>query len=413
MKPRPANLTLSVYYFQKPGLGTPPGNDLIDRRRETGYRHHPGGATRMATQRQIDANRRNATLSTGPSEASKSRTRLNATKHGLASQLSTVETASGEFESRRARWEPEYQPVGEGANWALDQAVASSIRIEACGRSLDVLVVAERKRSALAWDQDRSVEAATTFARLTKDPILASRQLETSRAGVMLLLDAWFGLCQSLDAGEDWSETEASMALDLLGVSPHFRSRRMPIDPPEGVDAILFRNALVEDEIERLEALRDEVMAPLDEMDHEIAMTGDLALLSKPATLILRYEREAWKRYRDAMKELQAPAPVVEPTKGVAPALIVERPKGVERNEANSVVKRNEANRDDEEFLAERKSLLEESRKLLSQYADQSIPVALKEQSEWFDDLHRRLHGPSSTSRRPIPGNFVPIAAGG
>ena len=86
----------------------------------------------MATERQIEANRRNAKLSSGPSSLEgKSRSRLNATKHGLAGELADVEAGlSPEFLDRREKWAPEYQPVGEGANWALDQAVAASLRIE-------------------------------------------------------------------------------------------------------------------------------------------------------------------------------------------------------------------------------------------------------------------------------------------
>ena len=60
--------------------------------------------------------------------------------------------------------------------------------------------------------------AAAIFARLGKDPILASRQLQTTLAGVVLLMETWLLLVGLLEPGKDWSESERSKALDLLGV---------------------------------------------------------------------------------------------------------------------------------------------------------------------------------------------------
>ena len=84
-----------------------------------------------------------------------------------------------------------------------------------------------RQRATLAWDQDRGVEAARIFARLGREPVLASRQLQASRAGAELIVEAWSGLIAKLDTGEDWSEAEVTRALDLLGVD---------VRPPGGAD---------------------------------------------------------------------------------------------------------------------------------------------------------------------------------
>ena len=273
----------------------------------------------MATDRQIEANRRNSARSSGPtSEAGKARSRANSTKHGMAGESAVVEAGlSAEFAGRRARWAAEHQPVGEAGGWALDRAVAASLRIERCERALEELTGAGRERARLAWDQDRAIEAATIFGRLARDPVLASRQLEASLAGVELLVEAWVGLVATLQGGEDWSEAEASRALDLLGVAPDLRSGRSPIDGPEGSDPVAFRRTLALGEVDRLEELGETAMAPLDAMERRLAMRGDVALLSRPAKLVLRYERDAWRRYRESIREVQDPAtpPVV-----VAPA---------------------------------------------------------------------------------------------
>ena len=284
----------------------------------------------MATQRQIEANRRNGALGGPRTEAGKARSRVNATKHALAGESAAVEAGlSAEFRERRAKWAVEQRPDGEAAEWALDRAVAASLRIERCERAIDELVAETRARARLAWDQDRAVEAATAFGRLARDPILASRQLETTLAGAGLLVEAWLGLASTLRSGGDWSESEASRALDLLGVAADGRSGRSPVDAPEGSDPVGFRLGLALEEVERLEELCEQALGPLEEMERRRAMAGDVALLSKSARLVLRYERDAWRRYRESMKEVKAPAasPVAAPSPVVAgPPGARERP---------------------------------------------------------------------------------------
>jgi hypothetical protein len=283
----------------------------------------------MASQKQIDANSRNAKLSSGPSELGKSRSRLNATKHGLASQLAEVESKfSPEFEDRRARWAAEQNPRGEAGDFALDRVVAATFRIERCEHAIDDHITTVQQRARLTWDEDRATEAAILFGRLDRDPILASRQLQTTLAGVVLLMESWMLLLGALEPGRDWSESERSKALDLLGLDPGLRNGRMPIDAPEGADSADFRRTLALDELDRLETFRDQSLIPLDEMEQRHAMKGDVALLSKPAKLLLRYEREAWKHYNQSMKELKnpTPPPVIVPT-----PIIAQPPKPPEK----------------------------------------------------------------------------------
>ena len=367
----------------------------------------------MATERQIEANRRNAARSTGPtSEAGKARSRANAIKHGMAGASAMVEAGlSAEFEERRAKWAAEYSPAGEAGNWAMDRAVAASLRIERCERALDELTHNSRERARLAWDQDRAVEAATIFGRLARDPVLVPRQLETTLAGVKLLLESWLGLVEALDAPGGWSDVQGSTALDLLGVPAELRSGRTPIDGPEGAALAASRRALALEEIGRLEGLRDEAMIPLDDLDRRQAMSGDVALLSKPAKLVLRYERDAWRRHRESIREVQSSAPpsgVVPPSPAARPAPGPGRPARVE----GPGVRERTAAPPARSFAEERRALLEEAATAIPGLAGRFGPVDLDDEDAWLDDLERRLDDRYPAHESSLPGTFIPIAAG-
>jgi hypothetical protein len=341
----------------------------------------------MATEKQIQANIRNAARSTGPtSESGRSRSRLNSLKHGMACEALDVEAArSPEFEERRARWAAEQQPVGEAGNFALDRVVAATFRIEQCERAFDELITTTQQRAALAWDEDREVEAAAIFRRIDKDPVLASRQLQTTLAGVRMLINTWFALEEVLQAGRDWSESEAARALDLLGVATEPRSGRTMIDPFDGSDPIAFRQKLAQEEIERLEALRDEAMVPLDDLERRQAMAGASVLNSKPAKLLLRYERDAWKRYRESLKEVKAQAAPVE----VAPPAPVVAPSVPASSKKEKPTIRNKAAIEDAPNRLETFEMVGED--------------------AWLDQLDRRIE--ALPSGRPLVTERTQIAA--
>ena len=382
----------------------------------------------MATERQIEANRLNAARSTGPtSRAGKAKSRANATKHGLAGESAGVEAGfSAEFEERRSRWAAEREPVGEAAGWALDRAVAASLRIERCERAMEDLTAASRERARLAWDQDRAVEAATIAGRLARDPVLASRQLQASLAGVEILVEAWLGLAATLVDGKDWSESQASRALDLLGVAADLRSGRTLVDGPEGTDPVDYRRELVREEIERLEALGEEALAPLDEMDRRHALAGDVALLSRPARLVLRYERDSWRRYRESIRQVEAGAQAVAPP---SPPVVAPPPRSVAP--ASAVASRPEAReravaRPSPALEGELRALLAEVAPIRAEVTNRLDAMGLGHQVAWLDELERRIGAmpepaargrslplaeePRASGHRVAPGSARPLA---
>ena len=145
-----------------------------------------------------------------------------------------------------------------------------------------------------------------------------------------LLLEYWSRLLEALESPGGWSDSDASTALDLLAIPADLRSGWTPIDGPEGCDLAAFRRELVLEEIERLERLRDEALAPLDDLERRQAMTGDVALLSKQARLIQRYERDAWRRYRESIREVRPsasdPGPISKPVRSDTPSRPARQP---------------------------------------------------------------------------------------
>ena len=327
--------------------------------------------------------RANSLKSSGPK--STERTRLNATRHGLRSELPEVEAdRSPEFERRRAKWEPIFQPDGDDGDWALDRAVSASLRIERCERSVDQLCDDTAERARLTWAEDRAVEAATVFGRLDKDPTLASFQLQTTAAGAGLMVEAWLVLIGALDQ-RDWSEAERSKALDLLGIAHDQRGGRTLVDDPDAADPIASRRDLASEEVERLEALREEALVPLDQSARRRALTGDSALLSKPAKLLLRYERDAWRRYREAIKELKAPKPtaVALSSAVLPPPLVIEPPKPQPRPATPPKPSAEEQ---------ERRAVLAEAKQILARYGVKpTAPTVPDEDDAWLDTLEARI----------------------
>src|SRR5947209_7252923 len=88
----------------------------------------------MTTLRQIEANRRNATLSTGPkTPEGLEMAKRNALQHNLSGEgvVRTPEEADA-IAARLVEWRDGYWPTDAYDEWLLEQAVFHSVRIERC-----------------------------------------------------------------------------------------------------------------------------------------------------------------------------------------------------------------------------------------------------------------------------------------
>src|SRR5262249_27864740 len=102
-----------------------------------------------------------------------------------------------------------------------------------------------------------------------------------------------------LDQGQEWSDAQRKMALDLLGVPSEFRTAPTVFDPttaePSPTARIEHARSVVVAEIGRLERKLRDVLEPLDRLEREAAEDG-VRLESDPEIVRLAREESASHR---------------------------------------------------------------------------------------------------------------------
>src|SRR5829696_220427 len=124
----------------------------------------PKGAS-MASKKQIQANRQNALKSTGPkTPEGKDTARLNATKHGLLSQVDLLPGEDEEALKELAeRLRAELQPVGEMESLLVEKIIDAVWRLRRL-RRVETGIFAWELYGELA---ERAQEEAQTYERST------------------------------------------------------------------------------------------------------------------------------------------------------------------------------------------------------------------------------------------------------
>jgi len=281
-----------------------------------------------ATDKQIEANRRNAQLSSGPKTLEgKAASRLNAVTHGLTATLTeAVDRSQVDLEERKAKWRPELHPETDLEESLFEQLVVESIRVERCQKTFLALCTQHARRAKVEWDADRRRDAAALAAGLPKNPHLVAARLAATPHGCDLMMDLWKGLRASLYQNKTWTDNQRSMALDLLGIHRDLRDAETPVDPADR-SVFTTRMTVVDAEIARLAIVRGRTVG-LDECERAMAEQTLGVEFTKPVQLLDRYERNAHRRFHLAMKALKAsqrgesseskpiavaPAPVAKP----------------------------------------------------------------------------------------------------
>jgi hypothetical protein len=301
------------------------------------------------------ANRINASKSTGPkTPQGKSRSRVNAVKHGLTGEGIALPTEdAAEVERRFKAMERELKPEGELGGYLVRRAAGLTVRIERCMKH-ESKMTAERVRHALDdYDKRRAAEVDEAFARLSTDPASAVRALLRTPEGVERMIRAWLGIKDDLGrknptrpypshfqmtenlSGRRPSDLPITWA-GALGEALNLSFRFLGDQDGAGLEPMARREwakarmiELIDGEVEALRALLESF--DLDEIERDRAESVDRVLFdpSKEGVLARRYEAAAERalyKALDQLKEARADQ-VPDPSEPAEPADLPPAPE--------------------------------------------------------------------------------------
>jgi hypothetical protein len=255
----------------------------------------------MATIRQLNANRENAQLSTGPtSEEGKARSRGNALEHGLAGAGVVLSDCDMQAVAERLdAWRGDFGPLAGHQEWLYERMVVASVRIDRCTREQSRVQSYQAERARTCWDADRQLEADENAAGLARRPSLVVRRLGRTRQGCEWMMHQWEELGLVLLVNLQWDEAQTSAVLDLLGIAPVLRDG-LGFPPNQPLDQ------LVKGEITMLQKRIDSGLADLDAREREHAESGDPVTPSRDLIRLRRYEAACMRDYYRARADLLA-----------------------------------------------------------------------------------------------------------
>jgi hypothetical protein len=255
------------------------------------------------SQKRIDANRRNAMRSTGPKSAEgKEKSRRNSLVHGLAGAgVVVAEREMNALADRVAMWSASLCPVDAFEMGLVETIAVESLRIERCRVEEDLARDFRARRAGHCWGDERKAVVAKAARALGRRPAETAMVLASSAPGCDWLIDRWRMLGFALDKAGEWTDEQRNMALDMLGVAADLRDLETPIDAPEDLDAIQFRQALVDDQLERLIGRKEETLDDIEDDLREATALGYAVDLDPALTLIRRYEAASFRRMRWAL----------------------------------------------------------------------------------------------------------------
>ncbi len=271
----------------------------------------------MASLRQIRANRQNCTLSSGPSDVGKLKSRLNALTHGMTAFEVGFEDDTERIETLLAEWQPDLRAEGPLQLQQARRIVSASVLIERCQQQEADWRYRQASRTEAGRELDLSVEIENLAVSLPRRPAQVARQLQQTVHGSAWLLSR-LRVLKELICGADGNgtlrplvEKKRGDALDLLGVAPELRLGQTPLDLPAGADIASDRDVaahqarVIHEQIVRLERFKTEDLAEVDAIDHDASALGRETKPDPTVRLIRRYKAAAQREMDKAKAELE------------------------------------------------------------------------------------------------------------
>jgi hypothetical protein len=179
--------------------------------------------TMPPSEKRIEANRRNAQLSTGPiTEIGKRTIRGNAVKHGLAGKgVALPKEMEAAVAAKVEAFVAALKPTDEAQLGLAHSAALASTRLDHCRRQ-DFANLAQRQRHAISdWDDRREAEVLEIVKTFKADPASAVRALKRTAAGCDWLLARWDLLAMQIEwRGCPYSEDLVAELCRLMGSHP-------------------------------------------------------------------------------------------------------------------------------------------------------------------------------------------------
>jgi hypothetical protein len=275
------------------------------------------------SERKLEANRANASRSTGPRTAEgKARSRRNGLRHGLAAEVLVRDEDRLGYEKTLARWEREAGPDNVVEEHLIRRAAVGSVICDRLDEAREDCRVDSAREADRRWEEKQKHRARRRAQDLAKDPGNIVGDLEATASGCEWLIRQWNSLDDGLSIGKPWDQRTLCRAQMLLGypeglpqidadpivralwllagaASPRTITALPRLDteakfPTDPIAARRGLRAFIADQVDRLETLRDEAWEQVDGPSRDAAIRQALAAdVSKEGQLRHRYARDA------------------------------------------------------------------------------------------------------------------------